>query len=264
MKKSGALTPADAAILVAEDHPLNQMFVRKALQRFGVGRFEVVSNGAEAFRMFGEAHWDLILMDCHMPEMDGYETTKAIREAEKKTGAHAVIIAMTATTTAGEREKCLAIGMDEYISKPINVSELKYLLANWLKFDDDMGGVSGPKPAWNNQTPVDISVLQAVDKDPAAQKEMVRAFILQSDQNMALLRQAAGPKKSARTVKETAHMFKGGSASLGAAALSQMCDRLEVFEGTDGGRMALVEAIGKEYGQVRHYLEELGLLERKD
>jgi two-component system sensor histidine kinase/response regulator len=260
MKVESPIEPGNASILAAEDHPLNQLFLRKMLERFGVGRFEIVPNGLEAFRQYSTGTWNIILMDCHMPELDGYEATKAIREAEKRTGAHVWIVAMTANKTGGEREKCLACGMDEYISKPINVSELKHLLSRWIKFEDDLEAEAPQaKPAWNNQAPVDMAKLQAVaEQDTALQKEMVRAFVDQSEQNAAILKQSC-MRKNYKLLKETAHMFKGGAASLGAEALSQLCDRLEQFEGTDGGRMALVEAVNKEYGRVKHYLEELEL-----
>jgi two-component system sensor histidine kinase/response regulator len=262
MKILDPIPPEKASILIAEDHPLNQMFLRKALERFGVANFEVVPNGLEAFKRFSAAKWDLILMDCHMPEVTGYEATKAIRDHEQKNGGHVTIIAMTANTTDGEREKCLAIGMDEYISKPINVSELKHLLRRWLKFEDDLETEPQEKATFTNQAPVDISKLRTFSgKDPVLEKEMVRVFIEQSEQNMIIMKQACS-KKNHKLAKETAHMFKGGAASLGAETLSQMCDRMEHFEGTDGGRSALVEAIGKEYSRVKHYLEELELLPR--
>src|SRR4051812_23515453 len=106
------LIPSEkASVLVAEDHPLNQMFVKKSLEKLGIGHFEIVPNGLEALKKYSTGKWNLVLMDCHMPEMDGYKATKEIRTLEKKTGAHVIIIAMTANTMEGEKEKCLECGM---------------------------------------------------------------------------------------------------------------------------------------------------------
>jgi signal transduction histidine kinase/CheY-like chemotaxis protein len=131
----GTLPPSDARILVAEDHPMNQIMMRKLMERFGVGFYEIVDNGAAAVTRCAEGKWDLVLMDCHMPEKNGYDATHDIREAEKQTGVHVPIIAMTANAMVGDREKCLQCGMDEYISKPIVIEELKDVLSQWLAFD---------------------------------------------------------------------------------------------------------------------------------
>lgn len=110
-------------ILIAEDNPINQKLAVRLLQKQGYTS-AVANNGREAVEAWARQPFDAILMDMMMPEMDGLEATLAIREREKTTGAHIPIIAITANAMVGDREKCLAAGMDEYVSKPVDVTKL--------------------------------------------------------------------------------------------------------------------------------------------
>ncbi len=128
----GTILPQKANVLVAEDHPLNQILIRKLMQKFGIGHFKIVENGQDVIDAWKQESWDVILMDCHMPKKSGYDATEEIRTLEKMTGAHIPIVAMTANAMIGDREKCLRYGMDEYISKPINFDELQKVLGQWI------------------------------------------------------------------------------------------------------------------------------------
>jgi CheY-like chemotaxis protein len=110
-------------ILLAEDNPINQRLAIKLLENWG-HRATTVSNGKQALAVLEDTSFDLVLMDVQMPEMDGFETTAAIREREKLTGKHLPIIAMTAYAMKGDKDRCLAAGMDGYLSKPIQIEEL--------------------------------------------------------------------------------------------------------------------------------------------
>jgi CheY-like chemotaxis protein len=110
-------------ILLAEDNRVNQYFASRLLQKRGY-KVVLVGSGREVLAALEKQTFDLILMDVQMPEMDGYEATTAIREKEKATGTHVPIVAMTAHAMAGDRERCLAAGMDNYVSKPIRSQEL--------------------------------------------------------------------------------------------------------------------------------------------
>ncbi len=121
-----------ARILVAEDYPLNQKLVRKLLERAGYA-CEVAGNGLEALEALERHEFDLVLADCQMPEMDGYQFTRELRQREARTGAHLPVIAMTANTLKGDRERCLEAGMDDYISKPLDVARLYSLISSHLK-----------------------------------------------------------------------------------------------------------------------------------
>ena len=106
--------------------------MRLSLQKY-VNKIDFADNGKEALDMFGSTRYDLILMDVQMPVMDGIKTTTKMREIEKSTGTHTPIIAITANALLGDRESCLAAGMDDYVSKPFRIEKLIELLENHLE-----------------------------------------------------------------------------------------------------------------------------------
>jgi CheY-like chemotaxis protein len=121
-------------ILLVEDNPVNRAVTRVMLEYFGC-RTDVARNGREALAAVAGAVYDLILMDCQMPEMDGYDATRAIRERESACGGEVrriPIVALTAHAMEGDRESCLDAGMDDYLSKPYKPDQLSVVLARWL------------------------------------------------------------------------------------------------------------------------------------
>lgn len=118
-------------ILLVEDRDSNRMVALLLLQKLGFG-VDVVCSGIEAVEAACRANYKVILMDVQMPEFDGFDATRAIREAEANTGRHTPIIALTALAMEGDKERCLAAGMDDYISKPYNLQTLKDTLTRWL------------------------------------------------------------------------------------------------------------------------------------
>jgi signal transduction histidine kinase/CheY-like chemotaxis protein len=122
-------------ILLAEDNPVNQKVALLQLERMGFSA-HAVANGHEALNALSRTNYSLILMDCQMPELDGFQATNAIRKNELLTGNHIPIVAMTAHAMEGDRERCIAEGMDDYISKPVNPQHLQSLLTKWLKLEN--------------------------------------------------------------------------------------------------------------------------------
>jgi CheY-like chemotaxis protein len=117
-------------VLVAEDNPVNQRVAARMLERLGIG-VDIASDGQEAVHCFGRESYDAILMDCQMPGIDGFEATARIRLREGS-AHHTPIIAMTASAMQGDRERCLAAGMDDYLSKPVTLDSLRAVLDRWL------------------------------------------------------------------------------------------------------------------------------------
>jgi CheY-like chemotaxis protein len=117
-------------VLVAEDNPVNQRVAARMLERLGLTA-DVAKDGQAAILSLSRQSYALILMDCQMPELDGFEATARIRASESP-DHRTPIIAMTASAMRGDRERCLAAGMDDYISKPIRIEELRTVLERWL------------------------------------------------------------------------------------------------------------------------------------
>jgi CheY-like chemotaxis protein len=128
--------PEKARILLAEDNPVNQLVAKGLLRKLGY-RADIVANGVAVLEALKSIPYDIILMDCQMPEMDGFSAARAIRTREHSSdqGSHrrspVHIIAITANAMMGDRQKCLAAGMDDYLSKPIHLSELEAVLEHW-------------------------------------------------------------------------------------------------------------------------------------
>jgi two-component system, sensor histidine kinase and response regulator len=129
-----------ARLLVVEDNVANLKVAVRMVEKLGY-RADVAANGIEAVRALGELRYDAVLMDCHMPEMDGFEATRAIRRNEPE-GRHTPVIAMTASALSGDRERCLAAGMDDYVSKPIKMHVVAAVLERWLGGGEKPGPVS--------------------------------------------------------------------------------------------------------------------------
>ncbi|MBY0354848.1 MAG: response regulator [Rickettsiales bacterium] len=126
---------SNARVLLVEDYYINQIFADKLLQKFGLHDITLAENGVQAIEAYEKDTYDIIFMDCQMPEMDGYKATENIRLMEKRLGRYTPIIAMTANAMMGDREKCLKSGMDDYLSKPIEPERLRAILQHWFELE---------------------------------------------------------------------------------------------------------------------------------
>ncbi|MEI7672616.1 MAG: response regulator, partial [Deltaproteobacteria bacterium] len=125
-----------ARILLAEDNIISQKVAQSTLIKLGC-KADVVANGLEAIRALEMIDYDLVLMDCNMPELDGFEATAVIRDPKSKVLNHKVlVIAMTANAMKGDREQCIEAGMDDYLSKPVKKADLAGILEKWMKMKD--------------------------------------------------------------------------------------------------------------------------------
>ena len=220
-------------ILLAEDSLVNQKLVSALLERQG-HKVTVAANGHEAVAAARTHRFDLIFMDIQMPEMDGLEATAVIRGAEKQTGDHVPIVAMTAHAMKGDRERCLEAGMDEYLAKPIRAKRL-------LDTIDALLGISSqpveePEPAppqGERQDAVDWSAaMHSVRGDPELLKVIVETFLDEYPQLMAAIRQAIA-QHDPRALRRIAHTLKGSVDYFGAHRPFEYAFRLEKM-GQDG------------------------------
>jgi signal transduction histidine kinase/CheY-like chemotaxis protein len=243
-------------ILVAEDNAVNQRVVFRMIQKLGC-RADVVANGLEAISALQRVPYDVILMDCQMPELDGYAATRAIRQQEGDS-KHTRIIAMTANALKGDRERCLAAGMDDYISKPINLHELEQILRSRPK--SAVASVEGDGNLLNPQRLADLSEL---GDDPTWLDEILIRFLEDSRARLSSLRQAI-QRDEAEKVEEIAHTLKGSSANIGAEAMAQLSRDLQYLgrSGSLDGAEVLLQQLEQTLARTAVALET-GYMKRK-
>jgi CheY-like chemotaxis protein len=215
------------SVLVVEDNVVNQKVAATMLEKRG-HRVVFASNGRDVLNVLGGESVDLILMDVQMPEMDGYEATKLIREKEKANGGHVPIVAMTAHATKGDREKCLAAGMDSYISKPISAEELFSVIENVTNGSQDKEGRPASKyVAQRAEDIFDLSkALRAVDGDRELFEEIANVFLKDAADKIAELKEGVG-RGDGKIVEQSAHTLKGSVGYFGAKRAFDAAHRLE-------------------------------------
>ncbi len=249
--------PIHARILLVEDNPTNQQIGALMLRKLGC-RVDVAGNGREAIEMLAMVPYDVIFMDCQMPEMDGYEATTEIRRREAEMPWRAPIIAMTANAMEGAREKCLAAGMDDYVSKPVRPTDLEAVLRRWFKASDQKTGAGAPtNGAAVSLDPVAFEeFLGLAGTDTSLLKELAETFLAEATERLGAMCQAAS-LGDADGIKKAAHALKGSSSGLGARGMADLCHRLEMRAGAEPAADT-AERIGRlkaEFGRVREELD---------
>jgi len=214
-------------ILLAEDNAVNQLVALRLLEKYG-HTVAVAANGKKALEAAGKESYDLILMDIQMPEMNGWEATAVIRERERESGAHVPIIAMTAHAMKGDEEKCMAAGMDGYLTKPIRTADLLAALDRISSQKSASEIVLDPSSSTNDSEPaIDLAAaLERLDGDRSLFDELVEVFRGECPQTMEEIRRALVVQDDKR-VERGAHTLKGSSSNLGAIATSRAAAELE-------------------------------------
>lgn len=260
-----------ALILVAEDNPVNRSVIRMLFDRLGLAA-DIVHNGALALLGLGETKYGLLLTDCHMPEMDGYQLTAAIREGERTQGRPRLpIVALTADASIGTAERCRQAGMDEYLTKPVDRLDLESIIRKYLpaamalrvpKQDSGPGpapvaagnGKSKPgeKPAFDKRY-----LAEVCGGDRAMISTLVGDYIETTPSLVEQLAAALG-KADFPAAREAAHALKGSSLMVGALRLGETCKTIQaaIDAGDHRGARDLGRLVPVDYGEFKKAVAE--------
>jgi len=241
-------------ILVVEDNTVNQKVAVAMIESLGYGA-EAVGNGLEAVEACSRQTYEAILMDCQMPQMDGFKATAFIRQREG--GSHRTpIIALTASVTAEDRQRCLAAGMDDYLSKPVPREALASALRKWIATPGT------PPPVETAATPSalpsshPLRVLES-HAGPRAMAEVIDVFLQTIPRRLDDLRQAHA-RADVESIRALAHSLKGASAQIGARGMADLCVQIEAV--VRGGEVSalgeLLTALEADYAVVSASLRE--------
>jgi len=247
-----AEAPGARRILLVEDNPVNQKVALGQLRKLGYPA-DAVGNGFEALEALDRVPYDIVLMDCQMPEMDGYEAAAAIRQRESA-GRHTWIVAMTANAMSEDRELCLAAGMDDYVSKPVRTADLAEVL--------ERAPFSAPEPLAVD--PGNIAQLRGLfgEDDQDHFRRLVALFREDAPQSLAEM-DAAAARGDGRSIMRLAHSVKGSAAYFGARPFQELCGKMELAGGA--GNMdampGLLAATEHELKRVLAALESESLLQ---
>ena len=264
-------------VLVAEDNPVNQELARTLLENLGC-RVDVVDNGQGAIDSIVDSPldklhdpFDLILMDVQMPELDGIEATAAIRSFETQHGEQRLpIVALTASALEGDRERCLAAQMDDYLAKPFTQKQLALVLARWLPIASRQAAAIAaedalPRPvsrmAQGHAAVLDqsaISRIRSLQRDgaPPVLLRVINIYLDAAPKLIAEVRNAV-EKRDALRLQRAAHSLKSSSANLGAQTLSELCKELENMGrlGKLEGAALKLDVLEFEFDAVRNALD---------
>jgi signal transduction histidine kinase/DNA-binding response OmpR family regulator/HPt (histidine-containing phosphotransfer) domain-containing protein len=252
-------------ILVVEDNSLNQLVAEGLLSRLGYEALSVV-NGVEALDAVEAFQYSAILMDCHMPVMDGFTATEEIRRRQSS-GPRIPIIAMTAGALAEDRERCLAVGMDDYISKPVDLQALETVLARWVKIGPpslNVGSTNGSGHSTSSHVdqrpPIDESRLESLGDLRAPDgssilTSILAAFTGHSADLLGTLREVAQGGDNDR-LHAVAHELRGAAATVGATHVAELCSEIELTarRGGEGPSGQLLDRLGIEFERARNAL----------
>ncbi len=249
-------------ILLAEDNRVNQKVAERMLARLGYG-CDIADNGLAALDAVSHRVYDLILMDCQMPEMDGYQATQAIRRWELGQQRRVAIVAMTAAAMKSDREQCIESGMDDYITKPVDIHALDAVLRRFLdaKLESPPADEAKDSEADINAQgppPVDFTRLESIlEGDHVLFQEIMSMFLSDTTSRLECLRKAVSAEDMAEIMR-LAHSLRGASSNIGAMGLASAAEALE--KSAKAGDLEESEVVHSrvesEFKRVRRALEE--------
>jgi len=245
-------------VLVVDDHAVNRLVLRRQVTALGYA-CEEAEDGREALEKWRSGRFSLLITDCNMPVMDGYELARAIRSAEPEGARSTIIIACTANALKGEAENCFAAGMNDYIAKPVQLRRLAEKLDKWLPLpaQADAGTGTVQDACAAGDAPFDRAVLdQASGGDADLEREMLAQFRRFNDDDVQRLARAL-ELRSLEDVVSAAHRIKGAGRTLGAEALAAACERMEAAarDGDWDAIAACREAVEAQLVQVGRYID---------
>jgi two-component system sensor histidine kinase/response regulator len=242
-------------ILLAEDNVVNQQVAIGNLLKLGFSA-DLAADGIAALTACESKRYDIILMDCQMPELDGYEVTSELRKREKKTGHRTWIIAMTANVMTGDRERCLAAGMDDYIGKPLRRVDLAAALERATAQQPaevaDQPAVKESNDAATAAEPIDPEFLEEMTGEEGELfEELIGLFVGSAPASIAEMRSAL-KESDVNRLARAAHTLKGSCSNMGASPLRSICSQIEMLGRQDsmGGMSDLVDAAGRELDRL--------------
>ena len=241
-------------LLVVDDNPVNQRVAARILEKMGY-RVDVAANGLEAVNAVTRVEYAVVLMDCQMPEMDGFEATAEIRRREGS-DRHTAIVAMTAAAMIGDKEKCLAAGMDAYLSKPVRADTLGTAVAHWAEVSRP-GSATGPAPEQPAEVLDETVVVGLRELGQTDFSDLVTIFVTDCSTRMADLGQAAADGDFEKVAK-VAHSLKGSSGMLGASSMALRCDALQLVAATadEAAVTALIDLVAIDFARASEALLE--------
>jgi CheY-like chemotaxis protein len=248
-------TKFSAPILVVEDNEANRILAIRLLEKLGYSAV-AVRDGREAVHATADGGYPLVLMDCHMPGMDGFEATRAIRAREAGRHERLPVIAMTASVTKPDREACLDAGMDDIVTKPVMIDVLSQVLGRWYPGASHSPAVRSLR-AVGDPDGLDVDVLRRLGDDlgPEAFARFLDSYMRELPLRQAAILRAIDDH-STEALRMAAHVLKSPSAAVGASALAGVCSELETLA-RDGSTEAASPVVNRLLAECRAVVDAL-------
>jgi CheY-like chemotaxis protein/HPt (histidine-containing phosphotransfer) domain-containing protein len=252
----------EAKILLVEDNPVNQRVFTRQLETLGL-KVDIRDDGSDGVEARCNGGYDVILMDCQLPTMDGFEATRQIRAWEAQQNAKRVpIVAVTAHVMAGDAEACFQAGMDDYLPKPFDLAKLQQVLARWLPEAEPKEGDSKDSTAAAQPGVLDVPQLEScLIGDAPADAELLEMSLTETEDRLREMRQALEGEDDEKW-RRSAHRAKGSCATLGFRELAAFFDQAEHQPGSTADRAVLLEEAEASLGRTRGALAWLGVFSR--